>query len=194
MMGYQIYGTCVRFSGYSPLFLSLPSLLVLADSAVSAVLKISTVSSLTLIINMEVVKTNTSFLDFFSGNIWWRNVFFGDSWNTQMWRRLLFLYDDVSISTCCRGVIVTTFLALLAPKTSFVVLVFFASLALVGGRLLVLVIRYVSGRSIIGLYISTVILFFFCKSILLESIFWVLEGGCSNIFAPASTVFLMASF
>lgn len=47
-----------------------------------------------------------------------------------------FILYDVGISICCREVIaMTLFLAPMVPKESLVVLVFFASLALMGGRL-----------------------------------------------------------
>ena len=53
VMGYQMHGTCIRFSGYSPLLSSppLPALAVstpLAVSAVSAVLAVSTLQPLPL--------------------------------------------------------------------------------------------------------------------------------------------------
>lgn len=64
---------------------------------------------------------------------------------------LVFL-DNIGISNHCRGVVaMSTILALLVPKTFLlVVLVYFAILALVGGRLLVLVTRYVSRRIVSG--------------------------------------------
>ena len=60
-----------------------------------------------------------------------------------------FLFDGISISTCCKRVITMTLsLILLAPRTSLVVLIFLASLILVRKRLLVLATRYVNGRSV----------------------------------------------
>lgn len=64
---------------------------------------------------------------------------------------LLFLLDDIGVSTCCKRVMVTTlFLSLTAQKTIFLaVLVFISSLALVDRRLLgVLATRYVSKKGV----------------------------------------------
>ena len=81
-----------------------------------------------------------------------------------------FLLDGVDVSTSCRRVITTTSLALSSPKISLlVVLVFLVNLALVGRRLLMLVIRYISKRSISGLNPSGVFLLFFCGLVPLET-------------------------
>lgn len=70
---------------------------------------------------------------------------------------LVFL-DGIGISTHCRKVVATTiFPATLAPKTSLV-LVFLARLALVNRKLLVLIIRCVSGESVSRLYLFRVLL------------------------------------
>ena len=72
-----------------------------------------------------------------------------------------------------------TLLAPVAPRTSLlVVLVFLASLALVGKRLLVLVTRYVSGRSISRFSPSRVLLLFFHKPVPLETPRIDLPGPC----------------
>ena len=65
---------------------------------------------------------------------------------------LVFL-DSIGVSTEYRKVVATITPSVpLALKISLlVVLVLFASLALVGGKLLVLVIRYISRRSVSGL-------------------------------------------
>lgn len=70
---------------------------------------------------------------------------------------LIFL-DVIGVSTCCRGVVaIITLLALLTSRTSLlVVLIFFASLALVGVRLLVLATRYVSGKRVSEFNLSRV--------------------------------------
>ena len=73
-----------------------------------------------------------------------------------------FFFDNVGVSTCCKKVIATTFLIPLAPKTSLlVVLVFLASLALVGGILLMLAIRYVSKKCVSEFSFSGVFLLLF---------------------------------
>lgn len=79
-----------------------------------------------------------------------------------------FLFDGVGISTYCWEAVATIILlATLALRTSLV-LVFLASLALVGKKLLVLVTRYVSGRSISGLSLFGVLIFLFCGPIPLK--------------------------
>lgn len=74
-----------------------------------------------------------------------------------------FLLNDIGISTYCREVMnMTQSLALLALKILLVVLVFFANLALVGRRLLVLANRYISRMSINKFSSFKVFLFHFC--------------------------------
>lgn len=81
-----------------------------------------------------------------------------------------FPLDDIGVSTYCKRVVATTFLALLALKISLlVVLILFISLALVGRRLLVLTTRYVSKKSVSELSSFRVFLLFFCKFIPLET-------------------------
>lgn len=73
--------------------------------------------------------------------------------------------DYVGICICCRGVITVIFLAFLVPKTSLLVfLVFFASLALVSGRLLVFFTKYISRKSVSGLSSFKVLLLFFLRA------------------------------
>lgn len=79
---------------------------------------------------------------------------------------LSFVFDDISVCTRGRGVMTITFLAILVPKTFFVVLVFLASLALVDGRLLVLAIRYISRKSVRRLNLSEVFLLLFLRLVL----------------------------
>ena len=74
------------------------------------------------------------------------------------------LLNDVDICTCCKEVVIATFLATLASKT-FLVLVFLACLALVGRKLLVLATRYISKSSINGLNSSRVFLLLFCRPV-----------------------------
>lgn len=110
-----------------------------------------------------------------------------------------FFFDNVGVSTHCRRIMATTlFLPLMVLRTSLMVLIFFISLALVGRRLLgVLVTRYVSGRSVNRLISFRVFFFFFCRLIpwrYFESILRVFEGGCSNTFAFILTTFLMVFF
>lgn len=59
-----------------------------------------------------------------------------------------FFLDDVSICTYCRRVIAATSSSSLVPRFSMIFLVFFTSLVLVRGRLLVLAFKYVSRRNI----------------------------------------------
>lgn len=74
-----------------------------------------------------------------------------------------FFFHNVGLSTYCRRVVVTLFLALLAPKTPLlVVLVLLASLALVDKKLLALAIRYTSGMSVNRLSPSGVFFLLFC--------------------------------
>lgn len=84
-----------------------------------------------------------------------------------------FLLDDISISTYYRKVMATT-LSLLptTPKTtSLLILVFFAHLALVDGRLLrMFATIYVSRKGIIRLIPSKVFLLLFCKLVFLEAL------------------------
>ena len=78
-----------------------------------------------------------------------------------------FFFDSIGVSIYCRRVLATTtFSVSLAPRTSLlVVLILLASLALISGRLLMLAIRYVSGRSVSRLSLFKVVLFFFRKLI-----------------------------
>lgn len=80
----------------------------------------------------------------------------------------LFFFDNVGINTCYIKVMAMTFLASLALKTFLVVLVFFANLALVSKKL-VLVTRYISRKNISRLNLSGVLFLFFCRSVSLET-------------------------
>lgn len=80
-----------------------------------------------------------------------------------------FLFNGIGINICCGKVVSITFLALLATKTSLlVILVFFAPLALVNRRLLVFATRYVNERNVNKLSSFENSLFIFCRLILLE--------------------------
>lgn len=83
-----------------------------------------------------------------------------------------YFFDSIGVSIRCRGVMATTtLLDLLAPKTSLlVVLVFLASLALVGGRLLVFATRCINGRNVSGHSLFGVFLLFFCRLVPLETL------------------------
>lgn len=74
-----------------------------------------------------------------------------------------------------------------ASKSSLVVLVFFAGLALMDERLLrVLPTRYLSRENVSGFILPKVFLFFFCKLVLSEHLALIsqlLGGGCNNAFA-----------
>ena len=59
-------------------------------------------------------------------------------------------FNNVGICTYCRKVGVAILLAILAP-TIFLILIFFACLALMDRRLLLLATKYVSGGSVSGL-------------------------------------------
>lgn len=86
--------------------------------------------------------------------------------------------DNVGVNTRCKGVITTTTPSTLVPRT-FLVLVLLIYLVLVGRKLLVLSIRYVSGGSVSRLNLSVVLLLFFCGPIPqrhLESISRVLKN------------------
>ena len=83
-MEYRIYGTRIRFDlKFSSPLISLPSLLVLTiliTLPVLPVLAVSTTSLLVLVTDVEIAKTNTSFL--LSVDTWWHNVPSGNSGNT----------------------------------------------------------------------------------------------------------------
>ena len=83
-----------------------------------------------------------------------------------------FRLDDIGIDIYCKEVMATTlFSPPTVPRTSLVVLVFFASLALVDGRLLeVLATKYVSRKSVNRPISSRVPLLFFCRLILLKTL------------------------
>lgn len=69
-----------------------------------------------------------------------------------------------------RIMVATLFLPPTVPKTSLIVLVFFASLILVDGRLLgVLTTRYVSRRSVSRIILPRVLLLLFCRLVPLET-------------------------
>lgn len=105
-----------------------------------------------------------------------------------------FLFDD--IRTCYRGVIAATLsLYPTVPKTSLIVLVFFANLTLVGRRLIVLTTRYINKKSVSRFIFSKVILFLFVGLYpwkYFELISQIPEISCSNVFVSALTVFLTA--
>ena len=85
VMEYRMHGTCTRFR-YSSL-LSTPSLPTLVDSTASTVsIDSATASSLVSVTGVEVAETDTSFLA--SGDTWWRNTPFGDSYSTRLGRYL----------------------------------------------------------------------------------------------------------
>lgn len=84
-----------------------------------------------------------------------------------------FFLDDIGVRTYCRGVIITTlFFSPTAPKTTFLtVLVFFASPALVGKRLLgVLAIKYVSKEGVSGSIPFKDLFVLFYRPVLLETL------------------------
>ena len=82
VMGYQMHGTCKRFSGFLPLLL-LPSIPVPAGSTASAV---PTISFLVSVIGKEVARTDTSFLTLLldSKETSWSNDLSGNSCSTQL--------------------------------------------------------------------------------------------------------------
>lgn len=86
----------------------------------------------------------------------------------------LFFLNDVGVSTYYRRVIATTlfltlFLSSTIPRTtSLVVQVFFASITLVGRRLLGMLARYINGKDVNRLILSEVFFLFFCRLVLLE--------------------------
>lgn len=78
---------------------------------------------------------------------------------------VFFVYlDNVGVCTYYKKVVVATCLAILAPKTSLV-LVFLACLALISGRLLVLITRYINGGNVNRFSPSKKFFFFFYETI-----------------------------
>lgn len=106
----------------------------------------------------------------------------------------LFFFDNVGVCTCYRRVLATTLLALLVPKTSLVVLVFFASLALMGGRLLVLAIAERVSVDLVFLKFFSSFFVGLFPWVYFESIFRVSKGDWSNVFTFILMVFSTASF
>lgn len=82
---------------------------------------------------------------------------------------LLFFLDD--IENCYKEVMVAIlFLPLMVPITFLVVLVFFASLALVSRRLLgMLLTKYINGKSVNRLIFYKVFFLYFCRLVILET-------------------------
>lgn len=107
-----------------------------------------------------------------------------------------FFLVNVSVSTRYKeAMAMTIHSAILALRTSFI-LILMTSLALVGGRLLILATRCVSERSVSKLSSSNIFLLLFCRLVLLrylESILWVLKADCSNTFAFALMTLSTAS-
>lgn len=82
-----------------------------------------------------------------------------------------FFVDSICISIFLKGVITTTlFLGALAIKTSLVVLVVLANLALVGGRLLLFITRYISEKIISILNLFEDLLLFFYRLLFLKTL------------------------
>lgn len=79
----------------------------------------------------------------------------------------LVILDGIGINTHSRGVVVTTIFLALASRTSLI-LVFFARLALVDRRLLVLINRYIIRKNVSRFSLSEVFLLLFRKPILLK--------------------------
>lgn len=75
--------------------------------------------------------------------------------------------NNVGICHYYREVVTATSLTILAPRTSLA-MVFFASLTLVSGRLLVLPTKYVNERSVSRLGLFEVLFLFFCRLVPLE--------------------------
>ena len=143
---------------------------------------------------MEVAETDTSFLTPSSGSedTCWNNVFSYCSWSNRFKRCLSLFFDNVGISTRCKGAMATTpFLTPTMPKTSLVVLILFTSLALVGK----FPTRHNSRERVGGLIFPKVLfLAGLCPRRHFESISQVLERGCINVFASTLTAFSMTSF
>ena len=77
-----------------------------------------------------------------------------------------FLFDGIGVSIHCKKIMLTLSLTPSTLKISLlVVLVFLASLALVGRKLLVLATRYISRRSISERNPSGVLVLLFCRPI-----------------------------
>ena len=107
-----------------------------------------------------------------------------------------FLLDDVGVSTYCKGVMATTFLALLALKISLAILIFLASLTLIG-RNWCLSLDTLAERMSVDLILPKSFSSFFLGLFpweYLESIFQVPQSSCNNAFTSASIVFLITSF
>lgn len=85
---------------------------------------------------------------------------------------IFFFFLKNNINTYYRGVIaMTLFLSPLIMKTFLVVLVFFASLALIDRRLLgLLSTKYINRGDISGFHLSGVLILLFCRSIPLKTL------------------------
>lgn len=174
---YQIHGTCARLvSWYLPLS---PSLLVSAAPAVSIISAISTFFSLAAIISVDVAETNTSFLTLFwvpKTIIRIITLFFAVK-VLNIGDILLFSFDTIDTSYR-RVMVMTLFLLVIVPRIFLIVLVFCVDLALIGKRLLgVLLIRYVNRESISKLIFFKVFLHLFCRSVSLETLKINLAGS-----------------
>lgn len=170
VMGYQIYGTCIKLvSKYLP---SLPSLSTLIVLIVLMVYAVSTASVLATVTGMEIAKINTSFLTLFwiLGKLFEVITLFFTIEVFDVRDVLPLFLDNVDIY-CKRVINATLFLSSTKPKTSWVDQVFFASLALVGERFLgVLSIKYISIRSINRPILSGVPIFFYCRLVSFEAL------------------------
>lgn len=80
-----------------------------------------------------------------------------------------FFFNNVGVYTYYSKGVTATLPATSAPKTSLI-LVFFASLALVDRKLLMLATRYVSKKSVNELSFFEVFFLFFCKPVLSKTL------------------------
>lgn len=130
-------------------FLSAP--VVLTASTISKVSVVLIAFSLVPVTGMQVAKTNTTFCIFFL-RIFDSVMPFSITIETFNLKNIFFIFlDGIGISINCKKAMVTTFLTPLTPKKFLVILVFLASLALMGKRLLVFATKYISRRSVSGL-------------------------------------------
>lgn len=88
-----------------------------------------------------------------------------------------FFLDSIGISIYCRRVVAITISLAILVLTTFLVLIFFASLTLVGRRLLMFATRYVSERSVSRFSLSKVFILLFCGPVPSETLRVYLAGA-----------------
>lgn len=119
------------------------------------------------IINVEVIKTNTSFWLFFFKIFASIMAFFFAKKAFNIGEILFFLFSN-DIDTYYKKILATTlFLSTMAPKTSLIVLIFFISLM---NRKLLFSTKYISKKNVNKLIFLKVFFLFFNWSITLKAL------------------------